>query len=138
MHDEQVAEFQRLAARLSKLVAMLDSAPAVVAHDEVWTLVDALEAEGQLLFAAVLTPGATSARGRLLAYLLQRPRVWVPASTLRRVAGINAWQRRLRELRVDHGWRIDSGGTSYRLQTAIPDTGVAAARRDRRRRGKSV
>jgi hypothetical protein len=130
--DERVVEFRRLAAVLADVIGRLDSAAAVVESDEVWALMDALDKEGQRLFAAVLTPGQTSARARLLAYLIQRPRVWVPASTLRRVAGITAWQRRLRELRVDDGWRIDSGGTSYRLLAQVADAGAAAGRRARR------
>lgn len=130
--DQPAAEFRRLADLLAEVVGRLDSASAVVESDEVWALMDALDKEGQRLFAAVLTPEQTSARARLLAYLIQRPRVWVPASTLRRVAGITAWQRRLRELRVDDGWRIDSGGTSYRLLAQVADAGAAASRRARR------
>jgi len=136
--DRQGDEFRRLAGQLANVVGRLESATEIVDNEEVWTLVDALEQEGQRLFATVLTPGHSSARDRLLAYLLKRPRVWVPASTLRRVAGITAWQRRLRELRVDDGWRIESGGTSYRLQGAVADTATAARRRDRHSRSQRM
>jgi hypothetical protein len=134
--DNRGDEFKRLASQLAGVVGRLESAAEIVDNEDVWTLIDSLEHESQRLFATVLTPGRTSARARLLAYLVKRPRAWVAASTLRRVAGITAWQRRLRELRLDEGWRIESGGTSYRLQVTVADTGSAVRRRERRGRSQ--
>jgi hypothetical protein len=120
--DGDVDNFRDLVARLAVVVDSLDSAVAIVSTPEVWELLDGVDRESSRLFAKVVTPGRTSARARLLAFLISKPRVWIRASTLRRVAGITAWQRRLRELRDDEGWPIESGGTSYRLQSSVRDT----------------
>jgi hypothetical protein len=54
---------------------------------------------------------ASSARDRILAYLRRYPRVVIDGDELMVVSGIAEWARRLRELRVQFGWRIYSGVT---------------------------
>jgi hypothetical protein len=53
--------------------------------------------------------GVSSGLGRLLAYLLMHVRTVIKGDELRVVAGIDDWARRVRELRVQHGWQIISG-----------------------------
>ncbi|SFH52959.1 5-methylcytosine-specific restriction endonuclease McrA [Actinopolymorpha cephalotaxi] len=50
--------------------------------------------------------GLTSTQQRVLAYLRSRIGQKVPKEELRGVAGIYEWARRIRELRVEHGWAI--------------------------------
>lgn len=54
-------------------------------------------------------PDATSARDRLLAYFRKYPGIVISGDELLVVAGIGEWARRVRELRVQFGWRIVSG-----------------------------
>lgn len=51
------------------------------------------------------------ARGRILAYMLKRVGEPLDGNTLRSVAGISEWPRRIRELRVEHGWKIKTQKT---------------------------
>ncbi len=50
-----------------------------------------------------------SARDRLLAYFREYPRVTLSEKELALVAGISEWARRVRELRVQFGWKIITG-----------------------------
>ncbi len=52
-----------------------------------------------------------SARDRLLAYFLEYPRTVLHEKELAVVAGISEWARRVRELRVQFGWKIITGMT---------------------------
>jgi len=58
-----------------------------------------------------LMPGVTNGMDRVLAYLRAYPRTVVDADELMVVSGIQEWARRLRQLRVEFGWSIMSGGT---------------------------
>ena len=60
-----------------------------------------------------LIPGdkASSARERLVAYLVRYPRRVIDGDELMVVSGIAEWARRIRELRVQFGWSIYSGVT---------------------------
>ena len=52
-----------------------------------------------------------SAMDRLLAYLQQYPKTVVDGDELMVVSGIGEWARRIRQLRVEEGWMINSGAT---------------------------
>jgi len=54
---------------------------------------------------------AESARDRILAYFRKYPRRVIEGDELMVVAGIGEWARRIRELRVQFGWKIASGHT---------------------------
>ena len=76
--------------------------------------------------------GQGSARDRLLEYLELRVGEVVTKSELREVAGINEWARRIRELRVEHGYAIASGlnregmlPSEYVLESSDPDEQLA-------------
>ncbi|MBV2124999.1 MAG: HNH endonuclease [Candidatus Thiodiazotropha sp. (ex Ctena orbiculata)] len=53
----------------------------------------------------------TSARDRILFYLKKYPQTMISGEELMVVAGIGEWARRVRELRVQLGWRIITGVT---------------------------
>src|SRR5688572_182863 len=54
-------------------------------------------------------------RARILRYLQERPGVWVYGEELAAVSGIGEWARRVRELRVEHGYFIEERAGVYRL-----------------------
>jgi len=60
-----------------------------------------------------------SARDRLIAYFLKYPRTVISGGELMLVSGISEWARRVRELRVQFGWKIVSGVTAN--ETAAED-----------------
>ncbi|WP_340686897.1 hypothetical protein LCL61_11940 [Amycolatopsis coloradensis] len=53
--------------------------------------------------------GLGGAQKRLLRYLLRHVGQVVSGPELSGIAGISEWPRRIRELRVEHGWPIESG-----------------------------
>lgn len=59
-----------------------------------------------------------SARDRLLAYFLEYPRTVLSEKELAVVAGISEWARRIRELRVEFGWKIITGMTAAQMINA--------------------
>lgn len=62
---------------------------------------------------ASLMPGGheLSARDRIITYLLKYPLTVIDGDELLVVSGIGEWARRVRELRVEFGWWINSGQT---------------------------
>ncbi|MFF5024207.1 HNH endonuclease [Streptomyces collinus] len=76
--------------------------------------------------------GITSGREAILLYLRRHVGEPVPADALAGVSGIAEWARRVRELRVEYGWPIESGlnrddmpHDHYRLTSDEPDTDLA-------------
>lgn len=65
-----------------------------------------------------------SARDRLKAYFLRYPGVALKSRELAVVAGISEWARRVRELRVEHGWRIITGVTVKEMDSADDTAGL--------------
>lgn len=71
---------------------------------------------------SVLTPDLKiSARDRILMYFRRYPRVIIDGKELAVVAGIGEWARRVRELRVQYGWKIFSGVTLKAILDAESD-----------------
>jgi biotin operon repressor len=66
------------------------------------------------------------ARGRILAYLLERVGQPVSGEELREVSGIQEWARRVRELRVEIGYPIEERDGCYELLSEVPDEEAAA------------
>ncbi|MGW4442318.1 HNH endonuclease [Streptomyces sp. NPDC004682] len=76
--------------------------------------------------------GIASGREAILLYLLRHVGEPVPADALAGVSGVAEWARRVRELRVESGWPIESGLTRddldsdhYRLTADEPDEDLA-------------
>lgn len=66
-------------------------------------------------------PTGRGARTLIIEYLQQHVDEWVYGEELAAVSGIGEWARRVRELRVEHGYQIDEDGGRYRLRGADPD-----------------
>lgn len=75
-------------------------------------LVPAFDALRELGKSVVPKGLSLSARERLLAYFLAYPRTVLEEKELALVAGISEWARRVRELRVEFGWKIITGMTA--------------------------
>lgn len=77
---------------------------------------------------------AASARGRLLHYFQKYPLTALPRKELQIVAGIDEWARRVRELRVEHGWAIITGQTAKQMyadgEFPLPDVDIASMHKD--------
>jgi len=73
-------------------------------------LADAREVSGRIRQQLI-----GSARTALLAYLRTRTGAPVSASALEGVAAIQAWPRRIRELRDPFGWQVESGAWSREM-----------------------
>lgn len=78
--------------------------------------------------------GLASGKDRILHFLRRRVGVIIDGSALAGVSGIGEWARRVRELRVEDGWPIESGvqrpglrTDQYVLIADEPDEGLAAA-----------
>ncbi|MFE0327947.1 HNH endonuclease [Streptomyces sp. NPDC058960] len=76
--------------------------------------------------------GIKSGREAILLYLRRHVGEPVPADALAGVSGIAEWARRVRELRVEYGWPVESGlnrddmpHDHYRLTSDEPDTDLA-------------
>ena len=117
---------------LAKLLVMeAEEAPATL-RDRVRLLVKlrrGIKDYGTSLFT---DPSAKAARSRILAYLKEYAGEAVDAEELEAVAGISEWARRVRELRVEHGYNILTGYTrgdlrrdQYLLLNPEPDEGTA-------------
>lgn len=81
------------------------------------------------------------AKPRILTYLRTRVGVIVDKDELSGVSGIYEWARRIRELRVEEGWRVSSNQTrddlrpgQYVLESVVPDLDL----RDRWRTANAI
>ena len=66
---------------------------------------------------------ASSARDRVVAYLMRYPKQVIDGDELMVVSGIGEWARRVRELRVQFGWWIYSGVTFRHMAEDADDSG---------------
>lgn len=123
-------------ARLRNLLAALTVSPPSKRDDirkEVRQLAEIMGGLRRLakLRLSALTP-STSATDRILAYLKLFVGEVLDGKELAVVSGIQEYARRVRELRVQFGYKISTGTTSddlrpdqYRLDAADPDAGAA-------------
>jgi hypothetical protein len=79
--------------------------------------------------------GVASARERIVLYFRKYPKQVLDGDELMVVSGIGEWARRVRELRVQHGWRIASGVTLHETveeegPEALEDLGVTRIKPD--------
>jgi DNA-directed RNA polymerase subunit M/transcription elongation factor TFIIS len=63
---------------------------------------------------------------KMLAYLRVHLGEWVHGDELVHIARIKTFGRRLRQLRVEHGWRLEEEDGYYRLISNVPDVHAAA------------
>ncbi len=87
-------------------------------HDlrkKVLALVDIFHGLRDLGKSLILVDGTNSARERILRYFQKYPQTVIKGDELLVVSGIQEWPRRLRELRVQLGWKIINGITAKQM-----------------------
>lgn len=84
-------------------------------RQRVQSLLPAFETLRELGKSLVPNGLSLSARDRLLAYFLAYPRTVLNEKELALVAGISEWARRVRELRVQFGWKLLTGMTAGQM-----------------------
>lgn len=84
-------------------------------REQVRALVPGVHLLRDLGSSLVLGEGSDAARGRILIYLQEYPSTVVSGDELGVVSGISEYARRVRELRVEHGWPIYSGRTAKEM-----------------------
>lgn len=119
------------ADRLRQLARELDSLADTFGQETSPSELDAIVAELRVLRVRQFGRKPRAARGEgarhaVLAHLQANVGTWLDGEELGVVSGIQEWARRLRELRVEHGYEIDERGDRYRLRRAEPDTATAA------------
>jgi hypothetical protein len=139
LNDQEIRELLDEAANalesVSGLVASIDA--GAVTSDE-WILTSARVGESIARYNAAAKRlsaglGVSSAQHRLLRFLQLRLGDVVDKDELSGVAAIHEWPRRVRELRVEEGWRIGSSKTrddlrpgEYILEADKPDEELVA------------
>lgn len=83
---------------------------------QVLELVPATDLLQNLGASLIQGPDAGSARTRILAYMQKYVGIVLSGDELMVVAGISEYARRVRELRVEHGWRILTGMTLKNME----------------------
>lgn len=106
----------RLLKRLHETLASFE-AEALEAdlRERILALIPVLDTLRELGKATIPKGLQISARERLLTYFLAYPRVVLHEKELAVVAGISEWARRVRELRVQFGWKIITGVTAKEM-----------------------
>lgn len=98
-----------------RLIELLDNFEHHLKNSELRTqvleLVPATDLLQKLGASLIKSHDAGSARDRILAYMKKYVGIVLSGDELAIVAGISEYARRVRELRVEHGWRILTGMT---------------------------
>lgn len=104
---------------LALLRDLLDQFETRLASDDlrsqVLALVPAVHALRDLGSSLIAPQLAASASQRILMYFVRYPRQIVTGDELLVISGIGEWARRVRELRVQSGWKIASGVTMRQI-----------------------
>src|SRR6056297_821036 len=107
--EEKLAELRSVLVNFEKTNISHEIRPRVLA------LVPAFDSLRELGKSLIPEGLSISARKRLLTYFLAYPRVVLGEKELALVAGISEWARRVRELRVQFGWKIITGLTAKQM-----------------------
>lgn len=103
-----------------KLVELLEHFETYLKNSELRTqvlkLIPAVALLQNLGASLIQGPNIGSARARILEYMKKYAGTVLSGDELRIVAGISEYARRVRELRVEHGWRILSGMTLKNME----------------------
>jgi hypothetical protein len=92
-------------------------------RDKVRSLVPAYHKLRDLGSSLLPKADASGARDRILFYLRRYPLTVIQGDELMVVAGIQEWARRVRELRVQFGWKIATGVTVREMLEGEPNPG---------------
>jgi biotin operon repressor len=123
--DDAYSQFD---AALTRLAGLRDAVARQSDAESVFEAVQQLQLAVARCYGG--RPRAAAGRGarrRILEYFQARLGEWITGEELAAVSGIGEWARRVRELRLEQGYRIEEQDGMYRLLEAEPD--AAAARR---------
>ncbi|MGO8089607.1 HNH endonuclease [Rhizobium leguminosarum] len=115
--QEYLSELQQLLADFAKELSRPDLRERVRALIPSF---DKIRALGVSLMPGHVDAGA---RDRILAYFMKYPRTVIDGDELMVVSGIGEWARRVRELRVEFGWPINSGATYKEMAADLRSDG---------------
>lgn len=111
-------------AEIGRLKALLDAFAERLAEadlrDQVRSLIPVFH-ELRSLGCGLLPESSASAKERIIAYLRRYPMTLIDGDELLVISGIGEWARRVRELRVQHGWWIYTGVTLRELADENPE-----------------
>lgn len=127
--SNRMKQSESLIYELRQLLAEFESIPVDQGiRSRVLGLVPAFEVLRDLGKSLIPNGTALGARDRLLTYFLTYPRTVLDEKELALVAGISEWGRRIRELRVQFGWKIATGATVLQMdaeqELSLDDLGV--------------
>ena len=119
-NPDPVTEFRRAVERLASLERQ------VAAQQGIEDVTDALT---QVRLAVIRAFGGQrpqrsqgqGASKRILDYLVEHLGEWVHGDELAAVSGVNAWARRVRELRLEFGFEIEEENGRYKLASHEPN-----------------
>lgn len=106
--DSKDALLDRLKRELNEFDREYESTDT---RERVLSLVPVYDSIRELGKSLIPSNARQSARDRILEYFRHYPRVIINEKEITVVAGISEWARRVRELRVQYGWKIVSGLT---------------------------
>lgn len=117
-HQEAIGGLEEAASRLRQFTR--GPGPTRSDLDDVLALI--ARAQIQLFGPRPRARHGEGARTRILRYLQDHAGEIVTGEEIARVSGIQEWARRVRELRVEHGYEISElGGSRYRLEDDEPN-----------------
>lgn len=115
-----LAELQSLLADFAKELSRPDL------RERVRALVPSFEAIRKLGVSLMPESANDAARDRVLSYFRKYPQTVLDGDELMVISGIGEWARRVRELRVEDGWLINTGTTYRELALDLEDNESAA------------
>ena len=125
MADEPVKRLRDAARRLEEAASAAERGDGK--RDDIdLALADAVGAQRELYGPRPKAKKGEGALHKLRDYFLARVGEWISSEELRFASGIQESPRRIRELRVEHGYDISERGDMYRLESATPDAERAA------------
>jgi len=123
VNNEPEAIRARLVELLNNFEAKLNDGSL---REKVLALVPAFRHLRSLGCSLIAESEASSARDRILHYFLKYPGIKIAGEELMVVSGIQEYARRVRELRVQFGWKIYSGVTLKELAESMSGDTVLA------------
>jgi hypothetical protein len=111
--------------RASEQLALLAHSNAPDPSELAAIRADLLAVERELTGPRTRAPRGRGGKSAILAYLRAHIGSWVSGDELREVSGIQEWARRVRELRLEDGYRIAESDGRYMLESADADLAAA-------------
>src|SRR5437016_14449209 len=105
-----------LQGRVASLLEGLDlQNPGADLRQNVQSLIPVFHELRKLGCSLLPDDAGTAALDRILFYLRKYPHTAIPGDEFMVISGIQEWARRIRQLRVEFGWRIITGVTAKEM-----------------------